>query len=303
MISLNYDDGEWFIAIVVSMFAHRGICFDFIKSYPKKTYTNEFSAMLEDGNEIYDTVMSSMASAVIVQSEFMLAMRLLFSYQVSSKNEKVWIMIAQMDFTSTSIQRNWPLHFIHGALSIVVHLSDFVGFQDFVRGKNPSTNQEDGFLKDFWEDVFQCAFPNSSGQKNFDGICTGEEKIETLPSSIFDMHMNSHSYTIYNAVYAVVHGLHALYSLKRKHKVLSDTSQLNFFCQESWQVSFSANLFDINCLPSLMSSSISKPLSSHVCCYLRISLSSSSLGTILLMYYWMFLRRTMDSGILKERLL
>ncbi|KAK9397913.1 type-2 vomeronasal receptor [Crotalus adamanteus] len=236
MISLNYDDGEWFIAIVVSMFAHRGICFDFIKSYPKKTYTNEFSAMLEDGNEIYDTVMSSMASAVIVQGEFMLTMRLLFSYQVSSKNEKVWIMIAQMDFTSTSIQRNWPLHFIHGALSIVVHLSDFVGFQDFVRGKNPSTNQENGFLKDFWEDVFQCAFPNSSGQKNFDGICTGEEKIETLPSSIFDMHMNSHSYTIYNAVYAVVHGLHALYSLKRKHKVVSDTSQLDFVHQESWQL-------------------------------------------------------------------
>ncbi|XP_060541315.1 vomeronasal type-2 receptor 26-like [Pantherophis guttatus] len=236
MISLNYEDGDWFIATVVSMFAQRGICFDFIKSFPKKTYTHEFSDMLEDGNELYDTLMASTASAVVVQAEFMLTMRLLFSYQGPSKNEKVWIMIAQMDFTSTSMQRDWPLHYIHGAISIVVHLSDLVGFQDFVRERNPATNEEDGFLKEFWEDAFQCAFPNSSGVKNFDGLCTGEEKIETLPSSIFDMNMNSHSYTIYNAVYAVVHALHALYSFKRKHTVLPDTSQLNLRHQEFWQL-------------------------------------------------------------------
>ncbi|XP_070812749.1 extracellular calcium-sensing receptor-like [Pituophis catenifer annectens] len=91
-------------------------------------------------------------------------------------------------------------------------------------------------LKDFWEGAFQCAFPNSSGEKNFDGLCTGEEKIETLPSSIFDMNMNSHSYTIYNAVYAVVHALRALYSFKRKHKVLPDKSQLNLLQQGSWKL-------------------------------------------------------------------
>ncbi|XP_070810237.1 vomeronasal type-2 receptor 26-like [Pituophis catenifer annectens] len=141
-----------------------------------------------------------------------------------------------MDFISTSMQRNWPLHFIQGAISIVVHLSDLVGFQDFVRERNLATNPEDGFLKDFWEDAFQCGFPNSTGEKNFDGICTGEEKIETLPSSIFDMQMNSHSYTIYNAVYAVVHALHALYSFKEKHKAVPDKSQLNPLHQESWQL-------------------------------------------------------------------
>uniref|UniRef100_A0A670ZM86 G-protein coupled receptors family 3 profile domain-containing protein n=1 Tax=Pseudonaja textilis TaxID=8673 RepID=A0A670ZM86_PSETE len=235
MISLQYDVGDGFIAIMVSMFAQRGICFDFIKSYPKKTYTHEFSEMLEDGNEIYDIVMASIASVVIVQGEFMLTMRLLFSYQVPSNNEKIWIMIAQMDFTSTSIQRNWPLHFIHGAMSIVVHSSDLVGFQDFVKERNLATNQEDGFLKHFWEDAFQCVFPNSIGEKNFDGVCTGEEKIETLPSSIFDMQMNSHSYAIYNSVYAVVHALSALYSFKRKHKAVPDKSQLNPLHQESWQ--------------------------------------------------------------------
>ncbi|XP_070800792.1 vomeronasal type-2 receptor 26-like [Pituophis catenifer annectens] len=141
-----------------------------------------------------------------------------------------------MDFISTSMQRSWPLHFIQGAISIVVHLSDLIGFQDFVRERNLATNPEDGFLKDFWEDAFQCAFPNSTGEKNFDGICTGEEKIETLPSSIFDMQMNSHSYTIYNAVYAVVHALHALYSFKEKHKAVPDKSQLNPLHQQSWQL-------------------------------------------------------------------
>ncbi|XP_063158729.1 vomeronasal type-2 receptor 26-like [Candoia aspera] len=205
MVSLNYDDGNWFIQTVVSVFSQRGICFDFIESFPKKTYTTQFAEMWEEGNEIYEIAMASMASAVVIQGEFMLSMRLLFSQQDISNKGKVWIMIAQMDFTSTSLQRNWPLHFIHGAISIVVHLRDLVGFQDFVRKRNPASNKEDRFLKDFWEDAFQCSFPNLSVERNFDDMCTGEEKIETLPSSIFDMRMISHSYTIYNAVYAVLH--------------------------------------------------------------------------------------------------
>ncbi|XP_058038426.1 vomeronasal type-2 receptor 26-like [Ahaetulla prasina] len=239
----------------------RGICFDFIEYFPKKIYNSQLAEMWDDGTKAYNIVGATMASAVIVQGEFMI-MRLLFSYHVQTKNDKIWITTAQMVFTSISIQRNWPLHFIHGAISIMVHLSDLVGFQDFVRERKLATNPEDGFLKGFWEDAFQCAFPNSSGEKTFDGICTGDEDIETLPSSIFDMNMNSHSYTVYNAVYAVVHALHALYSFKRKHIVLPDLSQLDLLHQGSWQISVESTSLGVSSVAMVLAL-IDFPIMSH----------------------------------------
>ncbi|XP_060542872.1 extracellular calcium-sensing receptor-like [Pantherophis guttatus] len=43
-------------------------------------------------------------------------------------------------------------------------------------------------------------------------ICTGEEKIETLLVSVFEMDMTGHSYSIYNAVYILAQALHVAYS-------------------------------------------------------------------------------------------
>ncbi|XP_060110666.1 vomeronasal type-2 receptor 26-like [Heteronotia binoei] len=48
--------------------------------------------------------------------------------------------------------------------------------------------------------------------------CTGEERLENLPSSFFEMSMTGHSYSIYNAVYAIAHAIHVLYSSRFNHR-------------------------------------------------------------------------------------
>ncbi|XP_054850490.1 vomeronasal type-2 receptor 26-like [Eublepharis macularius] len=45
-----------------------------------------------------------------------------------------------------------------------------------------------------------------------DDMCTGEERLENLPGAIFEMHMTGHSYSVYNAVYAIAYALKAMAS-------------------------------------------------------------------------------------------
>ena len=42
-------------------------------------------------------------------------------------------------------------------------------------------------------------------------ICSGDEKLETLPGPLFEMSMSGHSYNIYNAAQAVARALHMMY--------------------------------------------------------------------------------------------
>ncbi|XP_066486386.1 vomeronasal type-2 receptor 26-like [Tiliqua scincoides] len=66
-------------------------------------------------------------------------------------------------------------------------------------------------------------------------ICTGEEKLENLPAPFFEMSMTGHSYSIYNAVYAVAHALQAMSSGRLHHKAMTDGGVLKIQHQQLWQ--------------------------------------------------------------------
>ncbi|XP_060541314.1 vomeronasal type-2 receptor 26-like [Pantherophis guttatus] len=49
-------------------------------------------------------------------------------------------------------------------------------------------------------------------------ICTGEEKLVSLPVSVFETSLTAHSYSIYNAVHAIAHALHDMHSTKSVYR-------------------------------------------------------------------------------------
>ncbi|KAL8176425.1 UNVERIFIED_CONTAM: hypothetical protein K2H54_034218 [Gekko kuhli] len=127
---------------------------------------------------------------------------------------------------------DWDLDFIHGAISFAIHSEEMLGFQEFLQRRNPRLQKEDGFIKEFWEDTFKCRFHDSEEDVK---ICTGEEKLETLPGSLFETSMTGHSYSVYNAIYAVAHAVHAMLSSKLRPTRVVDggTWKLN---RPPWQV-------------------------------------------------------------------
>ncbi|KAL8177309.1 UNVERIFIED_CONTAM: hypothetical protein K2H54_044623 [Gekko kuhli] len=149
---------------------------------------------------------------------------------------KVWIMMPQADFAVAGLQRGWDFQFFHGTISFTIHSNKLHGFQNFLQDIKPYKEQGNSFLKDFWEQAFDCFYPDSQEPGDISETCTGEERLGSLSSSVFEMSMTGHSYSIYNAVYAIAHAIHVLYSSRFKHWALGDSKMMGFQDLWPWQV-------------------------------------------------------------------
>ncbi|XP_062992864.1 vomeronasal type-2 receptor 26-like [Elgaria multicarinata webbii] len=228
VLIMNDDNGERFVQSVFSEFSQNGVCFAFIERIPKYSFDDKFQEMLQQGIKIYDQVMGSNAIALVVYggSNSIVFLRW-FPYlsgleEVLNKPKgKVLIITAQMELVSFLYQRDWDTELFHGALAFTLHSNDPPGFKSFLENTNPFSTKGDGFIKDFWKQAFDCVFPNTVlGNVENGDICTGEEKLENLPAPFFEMSMTGHSYSIYNAVYALGYALDTLFASRLKNTVM-----------------------------------------------------------------------------------
>ncbi|KAM3823711.1 vomeronasal type-2 receptor 26-like [Vipera latastei] len=78
-------------------------------------------------------------------------------------------------------------------------------------------------FKEFCEQAFNCEFSKAQEPMELSGMCTGEERLQDLPGSLFELFVSGHSYSIYNAVYAVVNTLNAMYASRTNHKIIMES--------------------------------------------------------------------------------
>ncbi|XP_034959112.2 vomeronasal type-2 receptor 116-like [Zootoca vivipara] len=232
------DNGNKFVQNVLPVFSQSGICFDFIERFPALPFYCDFSQLVEETVVIHKVIMGATANVLVLHGEIqgMMTLRMLLQfseYDDLPTKTKVWIMTAPVDFTSVSIQRLWKIDFLHGAMSFAVHSNEVLGFQKFIQNQSPTSRKQDGFIQVFWEQTFSCWFPDSRTDKPIEKNCSGEEQLETLPASVFEMGMTVHSYGIYNAAYALAHAFHAMQLSKFKHRRQGKQKLLN---QQLWQL-------------------------------------------------------------------
>ncbi|XP_054831664.1 vomeronasal type-2 receptor 26-like [Eublepharis macularius] len=241
VIYLHVQSAEEFVHNVLPIFSQKGICFDFIEQFPKIASSNNIVDVMGKGMDLYNIAMRSTANVLVVHGEIqsMMILRMLLhlsKFEDRPVKKKIWVMTAQMEFTSLAFQRDWDLDFIHGAISFAIHSDKMRGFQEFLLGRNPQLEKEDGFIKDFWKDTFKCWFHDSEFDMKAEKICTGEETLDRLPSSVFETSMTGHSYSVYNAVYAVAHAVDSMGSSKfRQRRVVVDGGTWKL-SQPLWQL-------------------------------------------------------------------
>ncbi|XP_063158485.1 vomeronasal type-2 receptor 26-like [Candoia aspera] len=228
--------------LIFSMFSLHGICIAFLEQL-RAVYITNFSDVLKWLVETFHLVINSKANAVIINDKYLLNLRWVLRLPemelVSIKPKgKVWIVASQMGLASFFYQKSWDIQVLHGALTFAPYSNEVAGFQHFVQTGNHFSSKEDGFLKDVWEQAFGCVFPKLSGDEETEDICTGKEKLESLPGPFFEMRMTSDSYSIYNAVYAVAHALHAMKLGQQQHRGKLNGRKLNLQDLQPWQLHF-----------------------------------------------------------------
>uniref|UniRef100_A0ACB8FTH1 Uncharacterized protein n=1 Tax=Sphaerodactylus townsendi TaxID=933632 RepID=A0ACB8FTH1_9SAUR len=199
--------------------------------------------MISEGRDSFIVAMRSSANVVVVygESETMAVVRTLLhflAFDDEPVKTKVWIMTAEMEFTSLAFQRGWSIQYINGAISLSVSSKKSVGFEKFIQMRNPTVDNEDGFIKDFWEKAFAFTLSEPMEEANGEQICTGWEKLENLPKTVFEMSMTDHSNSVYDAVYAVAYALHAMHLHRFKQSVMGNKEKNKLLNQQPFLLHF-----------------------------------------------------------------
>ncbi|XP_061448083.1 vomeronasal type-2 receptor 26-like [Rhineura floridana] len=243
LLAGDNETGERFMQTLQPLLFQKGICFAFSATTLKTTYLVDYYGMFPCWIQVYQVIMESKAKVVVVYGETksMLGLRTMVALGemenvTKTPVGKVWILTAQLDFTALTYQMSWDMQVFHGSLSFAVHSNEVQGFRAFLQLQNPFKANGDGFLKQFWARVFLCSFPHSSTETQASEVCTGEEKLEDLPSSGFEISMTGHSYSVYNAVYVVAHALHTMFLSRSKHREVAQGQLQELQKMQPWQL-------------------------------------------------------------------
>ncbi|XP_026578999.1 vomeronasal type-2 receptor 26-like [Pseudonaja textilis] len=211
LLAPENDSGGHFLASLIPMLKEKEICLAFCEMLTSDYYRN----LESKSYQIFNTWSKAEVMILFADHTSIANVQMFLYYHEQLKNTsflKVWILTSHWKLNvrkPQDILRNGKP--FHGALHFRDHAGDVSGFSHFLLSLDPLNPQGDVFLRPWWKNLFNCTIhqPGKISPKG-KNTCTGKETLLKLPMYIFDTGMTDDSYHIYNAVYAVVHALHAM---------------------------------------------------------------------------------------------
>ncbi|XP_053216382.1 vomeronasal type-2 receptor 26-like [Podarcis raffonei] len=243
LLPVDNSSGEHFLQTLEPLFSQYVICSAFTERIPQIAHWDSLEELGNIATKVYVHYTNNNVTTFIIYGESLTISWLrtiIFIRDTGMKENtslrKVWITTTQIDFILTGIQKGWGLQMFQGAISFTIHAKEIAGFTEFIQTIKPYGPQIDGFLKDFWEQAFDCVAPNPNATMDIDGICTGEERLESLSGPHFELLMTGHSYSIYNGVYAVAYALYVMGSSRSKQRANGKGFSIELEDVQPWQL-------------------------------------------------------------------
>ncbi|KAM3823641.1 vomeronasal type-2 receptor 26-like [Vipera latastei] len=227
IFAVDDDSGEYFLHMIEQLFYQNSICSAFTKRIPKQASWHTEDQMNNMVSTIYQLLTHGAASTYIVYGETIIMSWLVlvvgFLQEENISLRKVWIMTSQIDFALSSLQSKTVLQVFQTVISLSIHSQELQNFKKFLQKLKPCKMWGNALFKEFCEQAFNCEFSKAQEPMELSGMCTGEERLQDLPGSLFELFVSGHSYSIYNAVYAVVNTLNAMYASRTNHKIIMES--------------------------------------------------------------------------------
>ncbi|XP_053216038.1 vomeronasal type-2 receptor 26-like [Podarcis raffonei] len=218
LLTVKLFSAERFLQALVPQLSLNGICIAFITNIQPWAYAADMSGKWNTA--IFSTISDATSKAniiVVYGTPVVMDILIWYLHTAHLPSGKVLLVTSHWDFKTTS-KSPWNMQSFQGAFSLSVHSNEPPGFKTFLQNLNPSEAKENCLVQDFWEKTFNCSLKKNSVGDKIKKFCNVEEKLKSLPLSIFEMGMTGNSYAVYNAVHTVLHVLHAMYKSISKYR-------------------------------------------------------------------------------------
>ncbi|XP_044290284.1 vomeronasal type-2 receptor 26-like [Varanus komodoensis] len=245
---MDDERGERFLRTMEPMLSRNGICSEFTERLKANWQFIDLFDILNETLSHVPIFTEKKTSTVVIHGEStnvlwlasVLVVTLFYpftddDYTGKITARRVWISMAQIDFTLHIFHKPVGMRMFHGALSFTIHSNEIPDFQTFLQTISPAWTRGDGFIRGFWEQAFGCSVPSHGASKVLNATCSGEEMLQSLPTPFFEMTMTGHSYSIYNAVYALAHAFQTTSRSPSSHTAMLGMRSLAPRKVESWQ--------------------------------------------------------------------
>ncbi|XP_073350556.1 extracellular calcium-sensing receptor-like [Pagrus major] len=203
-----------------------GVCVEYYHTFGQEGSLHELKKIVETVK--YST--SKVIMAFMSHREIKLLVKELYKQNITGLQwvgSDAWI-------TDHSLTDSEGHRILVGSLGFVVSRAKIPGLEQHLRQLHPSQFPDSQFVRDFWEDVFDCALNGSVNTHR--KACHGSESLQNVKSYFTDVSELRFSNNVYKSVYAVAHALNNLVTCEEGKGPFANGSCANTEYTQPWQV-------------------------------------------------------------------
>lgn len=208
-------------------------------------HLNELISQYFDEHEIQalaDRIQNSSAKVIVVFASGPDIEPLIKEMVSRNITDRMWLA-SEAWASSSLIARPEYLDVVAGTIGFALKAGRIPGFREFLQQVQPRKDNNNEFVREFWEETFNCYLEDSprlqdseNDSTSFRPLCTGEEDITSVETPYLDHTHLRISYNVYVAVYSIAKALQDLLSCTPGHGLFANNSCADMKTMEAWQV-------------------------------------------------------------------
>ncbi|XP_068593221.1 extracellular calcium-sensing receptor-like [Cebidichthys violaceus] len=225
-LSVENEYGLNGIAAFIQAAQEYGVCIEYSEVFSSSHPPDSLQRIIE----IIKHATSKVIMAFMSHREIKLLAKELFKQNITGLQwvgSDAWI-------TDDSLTDSEGHSLLVGSLGFTVSKAKIPGLEEYLRQLHPSQFPDSQFVRDFWEDVFDCTLNGTVNTQR--KPCSGFESLQTVESMFTDGSELRFTNNVYKSVYAVAHALENLIKCKEGKGPFSNMSCADTKHIQPWQV-------------------------------------------------------------------